>query len=252
LTAVASSGGTRLLILSHPIEALREELEWRWDVRVLSITDYAQPDICQYTESRVSKLLERKLNLEPKRDAITATLQSGAQGMFLWVNAALDHLENRVAHVDDVEDGLKDLPGNMRDAYERIFRWMKYATLTDLLKSRIQTALCFLAASVTPIGVLKLETALDIYDSVQKGQGKGESFERILTSKSSVDHEYEVARNLRSLLESLIEIDANNFVSLVHASLRTAPLQPEGQPHTEPKADAPSTTGSRWRKLITD
>lgn len=135
-----------------------------------------------------------------------------------------------------MEDSLKDLPVDLCDAYEKIFSHMKRAKLTDQLKCRIQTALRFLAVSATPVTVLELETALDVYDSIQKGQM--EILERIWTSKWTADHQHEAARDLRSLLESLIEIDANNFVSLVHSSLRTALLQPEGQSRTEAEAEA--------------
>jgi hypothetical protein len=170
LTTVASSDDIRLLILSQPVEKLRKGLEWVWNVHEISIIEHSSADISQYAESRITQLLLQRPHLEPKRAFITSAIQDGARGMFQWVNTAMDYLQNYLAHIEDVEDTISDLPGDLLNAYEKIFNRMELEKSTARIKSRIKAALRFLAASATPVTALDLEAALDVCESLQKDE----------------------------------------------------------------------------------
>jgi hypothetical protein len=215
LQAVASTGRskTRLLILSQRQEVLRNALENNSATISLSITDYSQPDILQYIEHKTGQLLDRRPTFEPKRNAIIRKLQSEVGGVFELVNTAMHGLENHVAQVGDVDEYLDNLPDSLKGVYDKIFARLNHNS--EDTKTRMRTALQFLAVSAVPITVLNLHHALKVSRSMKDGPK-----ERVWRSKWSRDTQADASRDLTSLLDSLIEIDSNHFVTLVHPSLR--------------------------------
>lgn len=213
----------------------------------LDITNYSQLDISQYIAQKTEQLLDRKPSFKPKSDDIIRKLQDEADGMFELINVAVHDLEHHVAHVDEVNSYLANLPGSLQDVYNKIFARLN-PTNSDVTRARIKTALQFLAVSAVPITIFDLYTALGLSSSIRDG-GRKEELRKYWALKRSPSHDADLKRHLISLLDTLIEIDSNHCVSLVHSSLRRMLLQSQA---SSGNWNASRSIAGPWYKFSAD
>ncbi|KAL5356563.1 hypothetical protein BJX96DRAFT_171727 [Aspergillus floccosus] len=215
--AVSSKANTRLVLLSQRQESLRNVLDSHVAVLDFSISNYTLQDINQYIDDRTLQMLDRRPALQPKGSAIKQTLQVQAQGMFEFANIAIHNLEDHVARTEDIDEYLETLPSGLTDVYDKIFTRLSHNS--EDVKARIRTAIQILAVTAVPVTVLDLHTALRI----SKTMGK-DPRHRAWWLEWSGTTAADASRELKLLLDSLIEIDTNQVVRLVHSSLRQTVL----------------------------
>lgn len=104
--------------------------------------------------------MDCKPAFEPKRSDIIRKFQSEVDGIFVLAST-----ENHAAHVDDVGEYLEDLPSSLKDVYYKIFNRLQPAS--EDRKTRIWTALQFLAASAVSVTLIGLHTTLKISRSMK-------------------------------------------------------------------------------------
>ena len=225
LSAFDGKKNIRILILSQDIEEIFQALQWHFRSPIsFSITNYSGDDINKFAETKTAELVLKKPYLQGKEQDIVSTLQSGAQGMFQWVNASIDDLEE-VLSSEEVERSLKNLPSGL-STYAKLFDRINLKSEDKI--ERIMTALRWLAVSARPLTALELTTAIVL----------GEKSERdALEWIFKADHEdAQLAKEIHALLGSLVQIDLDetntHCVQLAHPSLRIA-LTTYGAPKNE-------------------
>lgn len=231
LLAIASAANsTRLVLFSQRRESLRDVLDPNLGVVNFSITDHTRQDIDHYVEDRTLQMLDRRPALEPKGKIIIQKLQTSSQGMFEFVNMTLHNIENHIADIEEVDEYLDTLPSGLTGVYEKIFTRLSHST--EDIKRRIRTALQILTVTAVPITTLDLHTALRISETMGKA-----TKERIRWSETTAAN---ASRELKLLLDSLVEIDPHQVAKLVHSSLRKTLLLQQ-----EASWDDESHTGTR-------
>ena len=224
----------RLLITSQRQEALRTRLEGKDSVAHLSITDFSQSDISQYIRQKTDQLLVQRPSLGPKHEAIVQRLQNDVEGIFEVVNTTVHHLETHLSSVDDVDDYLDNLPSSMEDVYDKIFERLRPSSKVAM--TRVRTALQFLAVSATPITVVDLQVAIKA-SRWMKDTAKETALQTLWTAKPSKEQSVEARQEIIQLLDTLVKVDENNFVTLVHSSLLHSLISDQnlfGQEETSP------------------
>lgn len=152
-----------LLISSQETDQIADALKTHFGVETpLFITDHSSNDIKQFTESRGSALMAAKPQLQGKKDTIMKTLHERAQGMFQWVNSALEQLRS-LEDPRDVETKLNGIRGDLIGTYDKIFERLS-TSRDEAEERRIQVALKWIAASATPMTAVGVKIAYAVQE----------------------------------------------------------------------------------------
>jgi hypothetical protein len=207
------------LIFSQGVADIHQELLRNFDYpAIVCITDHTQPDIDRFVELEVADLVQQNPRLHAKRDEIVQKLRVGSQGMFQWVSASIGHLKKDVRDPADVAQCLDDLPKGLSSTYGRMF--LRIESMSDFMQLRVKVALRWLAVPARPLTSLELKVAVMLGDDPDDHA----NLQEVASFIRKQSHDYsEYAREFRSLLEDLVQIDHSGDVptiQLAHPSLR--------------------------------
>jgi hypothetical protein len=216
LSFANTNRNVRLLFFSQGIEEIHQELINGFNFpEIITITEHTQPDIDKFVEIEVADLIKRKPKLRSKEQNIVRTLQGGAGGMFQWVSASIGHLSKDVNVPEDVDKCLEALPQGLTSTYNRMFH--RITEMISFRQLRVKVALRWLAVSARPLTVLELWVAIMLEEDPEKAMN---------FIKEQKYNYAELAQELRTLLEDLVQIDqledSTYCIQLAHPSLRKA------------------------------
>jgi hypothetical protein len=216
LSMLRDSQLVKFLFLSQDTPEVSKALEDNFGSQEpIYITAHTKSEIDQFAAEKSAQLVHRKQDLKIKEAFIIDKLQNGAQGMFLWVNSALEYLEEELYDADDVQQRLQDLPKDIVEAHEKTLE--RLAKNQNYYRDRqIRIALQVLTASATSVSPLDLITAIHIFER------KDNAIVALLDRKKTQITMDKAASEMRRLLGSLVEFPSKEMVRLAHPSLQAA------------------------------
>lgn len=212
-----------------------------------ALPKYAGIDICCYTEGDIAsfvktkgdELLRRKPKLEEGRDKIVQSLTNGANGMFQWVNGAIQLLEKYAGDVKDIDMWLVNLPPTLTETWEKVFMRLPQGTEAADAQKRIRLALKLLAVYARPLSATELYYAYIIGTADGTTKTIDSEVKRLLRGQEQLKNSQFAMEEIRSLLDSLVEFDVRKgTVELVHDSIRKALLLPDDPKDRQPQSSA--------------
>ncbi|KAL1861249.1 hypothetical protein Plec18170_001764 [Paecilomyces lecythidis] len=185
-------------------------------VRRIPITEYSADDISKFIESKGKALLQKKPLLQAKEEIIMQSLHARAQGMFQWVNSALEHLRY-VEDPRDIEPQLGDIRGDLLDTYDKIFHRLGHGR-DDRIERRIMTCLKFIAISATPVTAADIKTAWLIQELLDDEKA-GDDELRLFFEKTEGECRTATAESdIRNYLSSIVDICSDGTLQFKHQS----------------------------------
>ena len=215
-----------------------------------TLPERAEIDICRFTEGDIAsfiktkgdELLKKKPQLKDGKDKIIQSLTNGAQGMFQWVNGAIDLLEKFAGDVKDIDKWLGNLPTNLSQTYEKIFMRLPAGNEAEDAQRRIRLALNLLAVYARPLSATELYYACTIgtIGTEEDIDGTPKTIDsevkRLLRGREPFKHNKFAIEEIRRLLDSLVEFDVQRgTVQLAHPSIRKALLLPDKPKDRQPQ-----------------
>ncbi|KAK4244847.1 hypothetical protein C7999DRAFT_34830 [Corynascus novoguineensis] len=233
LSVLRKETNVHLLISSQETDQVARALDTHFDVRTpLCITDHSSEDIRQFTELHGTALMTAKPQLQEKKDFIMKTLHERAQGMFQWVNSALEQLESLV-DPREVETELNSIQGNLTKSYDKIFERL-LAGRDDAEERRIQIALKWIAASATPVTAVDVKIAYmidEIMSRRDQNMNKGRmspDTERRIQQLFDKEESREVAeREAKQYLGSIVNVRSDGTLQFKHPTFLRALATPD-------------------------
>jgi hypothetical protein len=129
----------RLVLLCQPATDISKRLtEVFPKIRSFDITTYSKTDIEQYISKKVLELIQSNPALSSEKETIINHLQQEASGMFQWVNACIESLEDELVSASDVNPLLESLHPGLNSTYRRVFE--RFLTKNDLTRGRVRSA----------------------------------------------------------------------------------------------------------------
>ena len=182
--------------------------------RPLLITDHSSHDIANFIDAKGAELILKKPQLKEKEDLILGSLRDRAQGMFQWVNAALEHLKY-VEDPNDMESSLNGIRGELIDTYENVFN--RFAMEKDDERQlRIQISLQFLAVCAMSVSPTDLKFA---YLVTQKPEA---TLQSLLDPKHCHNSIESSEKEIRVLLGSVVDVCSDGTVQFQHPTMLRA------------------------------
>ncbi|GAD97538.1 hypothetical protein PTT_13354 [Paecilomyces variotii No. 5] len=217
LAIVASCENVRCLISSQETMEISDVLSEKFHaVHEIPITDFSADDISKFIESKGKALFQKKPLLQAKEEVILQSLHARAQGMFQWVNSALEHLRY-VEDPRDIEPQLDDIRGDLLDTYDKIFQRLGHGR-DDRIEKRIMTSLKFIAISATPVTAADIKTAWLIQEFMDDEKA-GDDELRILFEKAEGEYRAATAESdIRNYLSSIVDICSDGTLQFKHQS----------------------------------
>lgn len=205
----------RVLVVSQETKEVAYALSSNFNiVKPLLITDYSSTDIMNFIQARGAELILKKPQLKEKEDIIMVSLRDRAQGMFQWVNAALEHLKY-IEDPNDTESSLNGIRGELIDTYENVLKHFAMEK-DDERQSRIRTSLQFLAVCGTAVSPMDIKIAYLVK------QRPEEILFNITNPKHGQTSTESSEKEIRVLLGSVVDICSDGTVQFQHPSMLRA------------------------------
>ncbi|KAJ6785086.1 hypothetical protein PWT90_03543 [Aphanocladium album] len=222
LSILRAVENVRLLIFSQETDQIAHALDDHFGVkRPLYITDHSLQDIKQFTDLQGTALMTARPHLLDKKDFIMKTLHERAQGMFQWVNSALEELKSLV-DPRDVETKMNGIRGHLTQTYDKIFERM-LADRDDTEKRRIQLALRWIAGSATPVTAVDLKIAHMINEMILRRNQDPNKARATMETESEIrgmferEESREVAeREAKKYLGTIVNVRSDGTLQFKH------------------------------------
>lgn len=233
LSILRNTENVRILVSSQESDQIAHALDAHFGVRTpLCITDHTAEDIKQFTELHGAALMAAKPQLQEKKDTIMKALHERAQGMFQWVNSALQEL-NSLEDPRDVETRIDGIRGDLVETYDKIFERLS-AGRDDAEVRRIQAALKWIAASATPVTAVDVKIAYMISEMMfrrdqdpKKGRATHDmecGIKRIFDKEES----REVAeREVKKYMGTIVSVRSDGTLQFKHPTILRALARPD-------------------------
>ena len=211
----------RLLFSGQHTKKVAVTLEQEFAItEPIQMTDHTSSDIDQFTREKGASLLELNPNLKQKGDVILNSLQHGANGMFQWVNAAVEQLKY-VEDPHDVEAHLESIPAELLSTYDKIFD--RLATGRDeTAEKRIRLCLQMIATSATPVTAADVKMAWLVQAEIGKDKYTEQSLGALFEKISCMERIRSAKANVQSYLGSIVQISSDGTLQLQHPSILKA------------------------------